>query len=546
MAAPATVEFTLLERGEILGPRLGTFVKRSKGHPDSNAVEIATPGLIAMTSRGVVPHLSRDHARGSEAVRWVHVPFESFLEHVPPVPTLQKGADPLHAFLGFPSERHIVSMALRDPHDAREMPPNTAEYVTARCVRGVRRVTPAQWKSYVTACAPDIVLALPDIPFTAPPHSQKRQEKSIARTAQWAAQLLAPDLPRMNVLVQMAGGASAAARRAFADNLREELYDKEAEAIAPHKCIDDGLLGYVFDLEPLRLAVAAEGEKHGKGRESDAPAAPFDAPAAPIQAASALRPDLAPLLCASLERLPSTKPRIAHSSLSPREMLRLIQRVGIDLFDAHWAQRAADVGIALDFTFPAPEGRPTPEGLKQPTDGGRGLRAIGHNLYDEAYAHDFSAFSSNLPDCPCITCAPHVPTTRIVHSGMDEPAPNAGARLPSYTHAYLHHLLHTHEMSAHSLLVVHNLAVLDAFFAGVRSVLGGGGHDYSSLDTEAFAREVDRFEATYDGDLAIFEEARARWMEVDRARGKGRLAREKVKQQQATLGTAVALTPEEA
>ena len=62
------------------------------------------------------------------------------LEHVPPVPTLQKGADPLHAFLGFSSERHIVSMALRDPHDAREMPPNTAEYVTARCVRGVRRV----------------------------------------------------------------------------------------------------------------------------------------------------------------------------------------------------------------------------------------------------------------------------------------------------------------------------------------------------------------------------------------------------------------------
>ena len=66
--------------------------------------------------------------------------FPHSLEHGPPVPTLQKGTDPLHAFLGFPSERHIASMALRDPHDAREMPPNTAEYVTARCVRGVRRV----------------------------------------------------------------------------------------------------------------------------------------------------------------------------------------------------------------------------------------------------------------------------------------------------------------------------------------------------------------------------------------------------------------------
>lgn len=274
---------------------------------------------------------------------------------------------------------------------------------------------------------------------------------------------------------------------------------------------------------------AAEDEKHGKSRAPDAPAAP-------IQAASALRPDLAPLLCASLERLPVSKPRIAHSSLSPHEMLRLIQRVGIDLFDAHWAQRAADVGIALDFSFPLPEGHPALEG-------GRTRRAIGHNLYDETYAHDFSAFSSDLPECPCIACAPRVPTTRIVHSGMDEPAPNAGARLPSYTRAYLHHLLHTHEMSAHSLLVVHNLAVLDAFFAGVRRVLGGLGSD---LDIDTFAREVDRFEAEYDGDIAIFDEARARWLEVDRARGKGRLAREKVKQQEATLGTAVALTPEEA
>ncbi|KAL1747335.1 tRNA-guanine(15) transglycosylase-like protein [Schizophyllum fasciatum] len=531
MASHTTVAFSLSKAEHTLGPRLGNFVKKSKENPDANAVEIATPGLITMTSRGVVPHLSRDHTRGADAIQWIHVPFESFLEHVPPVPTLQKGADPLHKFLGFPFERHIVSLALRDPHDAREMPPNTAEYVTARCVRGVRRVKPEQWKSYVTACAPDVVLALPDTPFTAPPHSQKRQEKSIARTAQWAAQLLAPDVPRMHVLVQMAGGASTAARRAFADSLREELYDREAAAIAPYKCIDDGLLGYTFDLEPLRLAVEAADEKHGRARAPDGPAAP-------IQSAAALRPDLAPLLCATLERLPSTKLRIAHSTLSPHETLRLIQRVGIDLFDSHWAQRAADVGIALDFTFPAP----------QP---GRGTRAIGHNLYDEAYAQDFTHFATDLPPaseqdtttgCPCIACAPLVPATRIPHSGMDEPAPASHARLPHYTRAYLHHLLHTHEMSAHSLLVAHNLAVLDAFFAGVRRVLRAD--DSSDPPMQTFAREVDRFEAEYDGDLSIVEQARARWLEVDRARGKGRLAREKVKQEEATLGTAVALTPE--
>ena len=47
-----------------------------------------------------------------------------------------------------------------------------------------------------------------------------------------------------------------------------------------------------------------------------------------------------------------------------------------------------------------------------------------------------------------------------------------------FSRAYLHHLLHTHEMSAHTFLAAHNLAVLDAFFAGIRSTL------VKSLDSE--------------------------------------------------------------
>jgi hypothetical protein len=41
---------------------------------------------------------------------------------------------------------------------------------------------------------------------------------------------------------------------------------------------------------------------------------------------------------------------------------------------------------------------------------------------------------------------------------------------PHYTRAYVHHLLHTYEMFAHALLALHNLAILDAFFAGMRRV----------------------------------------------------------------------------
>lgn len=62
------------------------------------------------------------------------------LERTPPVPTLLKGPHPLHTFLGYEPQKHVIALSLRDPHDDQEMPANTKEYVTCRCVRGVRRV----------------------------------------------------------------------------------------------------------------------------------------------------------------------------------------------------------------------------------------------------------------------------------------------------------------------------------------------------------------------------------------------------------------------
>jgi hypothetical protein len=57
------------------GPRLGkAFLKRNDGSP---AIEMDTPGSLTTTSRGVIPHLSRDHHRLTKAIRWVSVPFET-------------------------------------------------------------------------------------------------------------------------------------------------------------------------------------------------------------------------------------------------------------------------------------------------------------------------------------------------------------------------------------------------------------------------------------------------------------------------------------
>ncbi|KAI0040598.1 hypothetical protein FA95DRAFT_852071 [Auriscalpium vulgare] len=524
--------------GTLFGPRLGKVSLQRDA--EGSTLEILTPGLITSTSRGVVPHLSRNNVNATAAICWVHVPFESFLEVSPPTPTLQPGAHPLHKYLGFRRDQHIVSTSLRDPSDDREMPANGNGFANAYCLRGVRKVTPADWRNWVVKMQPDIVTALTDVPFTAGPHSQKRMTKSLERSSAWLSDLLQPisdtgvDTRRQrSILVHMAGGVIPTARKAFSLSLLETLYGKEAEAVKPLATLDEGVSGYTFDLVPLHKALSPT-------------AAPIRSTHPPTLAATmaALDPHvdlptpeasakLVPLLHASLSPLPQHKPRIAHSAASPHEMLLLIRDVGVDLFDAHWAQRAADIGVALDFTFPAP-------------NGGADARAdLGHNLYDTRYAHDFSPFAdafgtceTNNDDkdtarttCPCIACSPPRLGTPLRHSTVDGPYP-AHAPAP-FTRAYAHHLLHTHEMSAHALLAAHNLAVLDAFFAGVRVVL--------AARPSAFAREVERFAEAYDGGLAVWAQARAAWAEVALARGKGRMAREKEKQEQDTLGTAVEL-----
>ena len=319
----------------------------------------------------------------------------------------------------------------------------------------------------------------------------------------------------------MAGGTCIPARKAFAENLMEKLYGPEAEAIKPFEKLDDGVVGYSFDLVPLRQSLDAQQQK------------------ANDLASSHTDLLITPLLESSLAVLPITKLRLINSTKSPHEILNLISTIGVDLFDAHWAQEAADIGIALDFQFPV--------------RGNEERRAeIGHNLYDSKFSLDFNplanafrgafAIDIDLPICSCAACSPISPSTRIFH-GVDAPSneelnnkPNPQYK-PHFTRAYIHHLLHTHEMSAHALLAMHNLQVLSAFFAGIRHVLE------SSTSSEQWTKEVDRFTKMYDESLDIFDTARLRWKEVDLARGKGRLAREKektVQQEMVVVDSAVA------
>lgn len=131
----------MLDQGKQFGPRIGRLcLTRPSDTPSNHIINIQTPNFLIGTSRGVIPHFSRDHVHSANGISWINVPFESFLEQSPPIPTYQSGSQPLHNFLGFDTSKHIVSLSLRDPLDAREMPANGNTHVSASCMRGVRKV----------------------------------------------------------------------------------------------------------------------------------------------------------------------------------------------------------------------------------------------------------------------------------------------------------------------------------------------------------------------------------------------------------------------
>jgi len=61
-------------------PRVGKVILRREDPPSvsqATSIEIETPAALTWTSRGIVPHLTRDHVAQSDSAGWVHVPFES-------------------------------------------------------------------------------------------------------------------------------------------------------------------------------------------------------------------------------------------------------------------------------------------------------------------------------------------------------------------------------------------------------------------------------------------------------------------------------------
>lgn len=121
-------------------------------------------------------------------------------------------------------------------------------------------------------------------------------------------------------------------------------------------------------------------------------------------------------------------------------------QAGIDLFASTYPNEMAELGFALCFDLsPSPPfGAPHSNKL---------------NMRDHAFALDATPL---VAGCACYSCAHH-------------------------TRAYIHHLLHTHEMLATILLILHNCSHYSAFFAAVRA----------HLDAGSFAAFADAFITTF-------------------------------------------------
>ncbi|KIM28280.1 hypothetical protein M408DRAFT_329615 [Serendipita vermifera MAFF 305830] len=526
-----------------LRPRLGRFTLQrgwvapakdgTKAGDVALQIDIKTPGMICGTRRGIVKHLSQDNLALARGAEWIHAPLEDFLEHPTPIPAHHPSALPLHGFLTHPPSSHIVSLSLRNPHDNKNMPANTNAFVQARTVRGVRKVGIEDWITWCKALRPDLIWALVDAPKTltgvADPDSegaeaseiipgegrqtsQKRTMKSMDRSWLWVEALLrglttsgnsaSPAAPfRPPIIVPLMGGCDSRAREEFSKGLVDKLDAPIAQGTGiALKRVEEGVTGYAVEL-------------------ADLPFNELSTPPVPVtdsiqDAASDDDPDtMVNLLRASLGPLDTAKLRIAHSAPSPHVILRLIAEAGIDLFDAPWIAEAADLGIALDFRFPAPP-RSEP--------GGPAAR-IGRSLFEERFAMDFEPIGELDSSWPC---QPVFSDSHILHGRLDSDqwssSDKRGGHPKAFTRAYVHHLLHTHEMSAYTLLHLHNLAVMNRFFDNIRSYMS-----QTPLSTVEFSKEIVRFFEAYDLPGQLFDDARRRWKEVEDARGKGSLKRER-------------------
>lgn len=387
-----------------------TFARRS---------QIKTPGFIIPTSRGAVPHLSPDNVIDAlPEPTGFYVAAEDFLEKLPGTPPLfeyptdsENGA---RDFLCLPTQTPLVA-SVRKSVPVLMSSTNSDTTVCVSTAEGCRDLPIEKYFEFVKKMRPDVVLAIPDFPQSGTRPGGNRVRKMLYRTERWFEELVstiakqqdgaqplifAPVLPSVDLRAQGAYLDFLASKRDYISGLT--MWNTTGNATEKKTPLLPESWQNVVD--------AIEGR--------------------------------------DLDQLP--RYNCAGVFQSPLDILELIASSGSDLFNGDLATIMTNAGVALDFTFPAPDASTNP--------------VYGFNLWERKYKVDTSGFGVAVPDY----CAPH-------------------------NRAFIHHLLDAHEMTAHVLLQKHNLNVLLHFFEGVRT----------TIDNGTFEAERERFERVYEGQTMV-------------------------------------------
>ncbi|KAG9245443.1 putative Queuine tRNA-ribosyltransferase-like protein [Calycina marina] len=254
--------------------------------------DVDTPNFFAVSSRGVIPHMTPDVVASNFNGAGIHIAIEDFIEKKEPPVLKCPGPSPLHTFTALPRTLFTLLAPRRTP---AVMSPNanTNTTVSVFTSDGFRQPSNKQYISMIQKLQPDICIPLADIAYGTKP-GVKRITKMPGRTEKWVA---------------------------------DHIQDCEHQTIfAPILPIDfSSQWEYVNSLEEQANRIAG--------------LAFYD---------SSLLPDIpATTAMSSLPRLSLDEPA------SPHHILRQVS-LGMDIFTIPFVGFATDAGISLTFTFPKP------------------------------------------------------------------------------------------------------------------------------------------------------------------------------------------------
>lgn len=395
--------------------------------------EISTPAFLCPTSRGIIPHLTPDNLDrcGKSVQGGAFLAAEDFFDKAES--PFVKYEDKFRPLLGIP-ENIPMFVGARRCVPVPSPQSNSDKSISVMTAEGFRTLEMSQYNEFVHKLGADVVLAVPDIPNLSPEGrpGSNRAKKMVTRTSQWIEDVL-KGLP-----------SETESACCFVPVL-PGISGKMQEGLQSF-WTNNMVKGVTFwGATPARLTPkqAEQAEKRHKAKEIE------------VKIAEKMDPQLKSKLEESFayvspHTIPSHLVRFYATGVpTPQAVLQLIAE-GYDLVMGSCVTDFTDAGVALDFTFPATEAHP----------------AIGYNMWDTTYAIDMTSLGRA-----------NTQTTAF------------------YARAYIHHLLQAREMTAWVVLQMHNFAVFDNFFKGIRQCIQNG----------TFEHEVQRFKQIYGSTESALE-----------------------------------------